>query len=73
MGRRKIRRRQHGSAWHRKQTDCSYYTMLGTKTGVPLFDDAGERVRGCNNQEAAEAALTRVRLANLAEASPSDR
>ena len=46
MGRRKIRRRQHGSAWHWKQTDCWYYTMPGTKARVPLFDEAGERIRG---------------------------
>jgi integrase len=68
MGRRKIRRRQHGSAWHWKQTDCWYYTIPGTKTRVALFDEAGERIRGCDRQEDAEAALTRVRLANLAEA-----
>ena len=67
MGRRKIRRRQHGSAWHWKQTDCWYYTMPGTKARVPLFDEAGERIRGRDNEEAAEAALKRVRLAGLAE------
>jgi integrase len=67
MGRRKIRRRQHGSAWHWKQTDCWYYTMPGTKARVPLLDEAGERIRGRDNEEAAEAALKRVRLAGLTE------
>jgi integrase len=72
MGRRKIRRRQHGSAWHWRQTDCWYYTMPGTKARVPLFDEAGERIRGRDHEEAAEAALKRVRLAVLTE-SPEAR
>jgi integrase len=67
MGRRKIRRQQHGSAWHWQQTDCWYYTMPGTKSRVALFDEAGERIRGRDSQAAAEAALNRIRLAGLAE------
>jgi hypothetical protein len=43
---RKSRRQQHGSAWHRKQTDCWYYTPPGTKKREALFDDDGERIRG---------------------------
>ncbi|HEX4131534.1 MAG TPA: tyrosine-type recombinase/integrase [Pirellulales bacterium] len=52
----------HGSAWHWKQTDCWYYTLPGTKKRVPLFDEAGERIRGANNRDAAEDALARVKL-----------
>lgn len=64
MGRRKTRRQQHGSAWHWKQTDCWYYTMPGTKSRVSLFDEAGERIRGKDNRQAAAEALERVKLAN---------
>jgi len=63
MGRtRKARRNQHGSAWHWKQTDCWYYTLPGTKKRIPLFDEAGERVRGQDNRRVAEHALARVKL-----------
>lgn len=67
MGRRKIRRGERGSAWHWKQTDSWYYTLPGTKTRVPLFDEAGERIRGRGNQEAADAALKRSKLAGIHE------
>lgn len=67
MGRpRKQRRQQHGSAWRWKQTDCWYCTLPGTKKRVPLFDENGQRIRGKENQEAAEAALARVKVANAA-------
>ncbi|MBA4020251.1 MAG: hypothetical protein C0483_24075 [Pirellula sp.] len=59
---RKKRRSAHGSAWHWKQTDCWYYTLPGTKRRMSLFDEQGERVRGRENREAAEAALARLRL-----------
>jgi len=72
MGRsRRQRRRQHGSAWHWKQTDCWYYTLPGTKKRMPLFDDRGQRIRGKENEEAAEAALAKVKVANAWEASPA--
>jgi integrase len=65
MGRnRKQRRQQHGSAWHWKQTDCWYYTAPGTKKRMPLFDENGQRIRGKSNQEAAETALAKVKVAN---------
>ena len=64
MGRsRKQRRQQHGSAWHWKQTDCWYYTAPGTKKRMPLFDENGQRIRGKENQEAAETALAKVKVA----------
>ena len=45
--RRKQRRQSHGSARHRKQTDCWYYTLPGTRKRVPLFDeDVEESARG---------------------------
>ena len=70
MGRpRKKRRQSHGSAWHWKQTDCWYYTLPGTKRRVPLFDDQGQRIRGSENQQAAERALAQVRVA-AADARP---
>lgn len=63
MGRRpKQRRQSHGSAWHRKQTGCWYYTMPGTKKRVALFDEQGERIRGRENKMAAEVVLAREKL-----------
>ena len=59
----KSRRRQHGHAWHWKQTDCWYYTPPGTKRRVPLFDEDGKRVRGKHNDKAAELALARMKAA----------
>ncbi len=68
MGRnRKQRRQQHGSAWHWKQTDCWYYTLPGTKKRMPLFDENGERIRGKGNQEAAEMALAKAKVANASD------
>jgi integrase len=65
MGRnRKQRRQQHGSAWHWRQTDCWYYTQPGTKKRLPLFDEDGQRIRGKENQEVAETALAKVKVAN---------
>jgi integrase len=65
MGRpRKKRRQGHGAAWHWKQTDCWYYTLPGTKQRMPLFDDQGQRIRGKNNQEAAERAWAQVKVAS---------
>jgi len=65
MGRsRRQRRQQHGSAWHWKQTDSWYYTAPGTKRRMPLFDENGQRIRGKSNQEAAETALAKVKVAN---------
>jgi integrase len=64
MGRsRKQRRQPHGSAWHWKQTDAWYYTPMGTRKRMPLFDEAGQRIRGKDNQELAEQALARIKLA----------
>ena len=72
MGRsRKQRRQQHGSAWHWKQTDSWYYTAPGTKRRMPLFDENRERIRGKSNQEAAETALAKVKVAN--ETDPTRR
>lgn len=62
VGRKRKRRQSHGSAWHWKQTDCWYYTLPGTKKRVPLFGEDGQRIRGTDNQEAAEVALTRIKL-----------
>jgi integrase len=64
MGRnRRQRRQQHGSAWHWKQTDCWYYTQPGTKKRLPLFDESGRRIRGKENQDAAETALAKTKVA----------
>ena len=64
MGRsRKQRPQQHGSAWHWKQTDCWYYTPPSTRKRMPLFDEKGQRIRGKENQEAAETALAKVKVA----------
>lgn len=72
MGRpRKKRRQSHGSAWHWKQTDCWYYTLPGTKRRVSLFDEQGQRIRGTENQEAAERALALVRVAQAGQADES--
>ena len=56
-------RARRGSAWFWKQTNCWYYTPEGGKRRVPLFDQAGKRIRGVENKQAAELALARVRLA----------
>jgi len=56
-------RRQRGSAWHWRQTDCWYYTPPGTKRRVPLVDEEGNRIRGKENRQAAELALARVKVA----------
>jgi len=66
--RRKERRQAHGSAWHWKQTDCWYYTPARSRRRVPLFDEQGERIRGKQNQSAAERALDRAKLADAAQA-----
>ncbi len=64
MGRpRKQRRKPQGSAWYWKQTDRWYYTLPGTKKRMPLFDEDGDRIRGRDNQDAAEQALSRVKVA----------
>lgn len=62
MPRKRKRRQSHGSAWHWRQTDCWYCTLPGTKQRVPLFDEQGQRIRGRDNQEAAERALARLKL-----------
>src|ERR1043166_5755647 len=68
MGRlRKQRRNPHGSAWHWKQTDCWYFTLPGTKKRIALFDEQGERIRGRQNQDVAEHALARAKLAGEAQ------
>ncbi len=59
----KRQRRQRGSAWHWRQTDCWYYTPPGTKRRVRLVDENGKPVRGKDNRQAAELALARVRVA----------
>ena len=69
MGRnRKQRRQSHGSAWRWEQTDCWYYTLPGTKKRMALFDEEGQRIRGRENQEAAELALARVKVDDSSEA-----
>ena len=80
MGSKPTRQRaRRGSAWFWKQTNCWYYTPEGGKRRVPLFDQAGKRIRGAENKQAAELALARVRLATdgrsasaAAPASPSE-
>ena len=62
MGKQIKRRQSHGSAWHWKQTDCWYYTLSGTGNRVPLFYESGARIRGRENQQAAEVALAREKL-----------
>ena len=65
MGRnRRQRRQQHGSAWHWKQTDCWHYTLPGTKKRMALFDEDGQRIPGKGNQEAAETALAKAKVAS---------
>jgi len=59
----KRQRRQRGSAWHWRQTDCWYYTPPGTKRRVRLVDEDGKPVRGKDNRQAAELALARVKVA----------
>jgi len=64
MGKKRNGRRQRrGSAWYWKQTDCWYYTTPGTKKRVPLTDEDGKRIRGKENEKAADVALARVKLA----------
>lgn len=58
----KKRRRPRGSAWHWRQTDCWYFTPPGTKRRVSLVDEAGERIRGKENRQAAELALARLKV-----------
>lgn len=43
---RNKRRQAHGSAWHRKQTASRHDTPVGTRKRGPLFDEAGNRIRG---------------------------
>ncbi len=50
------------AARHWQQTDCWYYTPLGTKTRVPLLDEIGKQIRGKDNRPAAELALARVKV-----------
>lgn len=57
----KARRQRHGQAWHWKQTDCWYYTPPGTKRRVSLFDEEGRRIRGKQNDKAADFALARMK------------
>ena len=65
----KRQRRQRGSAWHWRQTDCWYYTPPGTKRRVRLVDEDGKPVRGKDNRQAAELALARVKVAGQGRAS----
>jgi hypothetical protein len=70
MGRkRKVRRQQHGSAWHWKQTDTWYYTLPGTKKRIALFDEQGERIKGLAKKLEAEQALAKVKI-GLADNGP---
>lgn len=62
MARKRKRRQPHGSAWHWRQTDCWYATLPGAKKRVALFDENGQRIRGKDNNEAAELALGRLKL-----------
>jgi integrase len=65
MARPKKQRRQgHGSAWLWKQTGCWYYTLLGSKKRIALFDDDGQRIRGPESRQVAEKALAKARLAD---------
>ena len=72
---RKQRRSARGSAWHWKQTDCWYYTLPGTKKRMPLFDEAGARIRGLDGRNSAEQALARVQLSgeHNVQASPAEQ
>lgn len=48
--------------------------MPGTKKRMPLFDDSGQRIRGNENQEAAETALAKVKVSDeLAPAGTAGR
>jgi integrase len=55
------RRRSRGNAWHWRQTDCWYYTPLGTKRRVRLLDEDNRPIRGKDNLHVAELALARVK------------
>lgn len=66
-GRPKTRRRSHGSAWDRRQTDCWYYTLPGTKKRIPLLDEEGARIRGKDNKEQARLALAWAKLVEQGE------
>jgi len=57
------RRRPRGSAWYWKQTNSWFFTPPGTKSRVPLVDEAGKRIRGPENEKDAELALARVKVA----------
>ncbi len=59
----KTRRQRHGRAWHWKQTDCWYYTPPGTKRRLPLLDEDDKRIRGKENDKAANLALARMKAA----------
>ncbi|QDU27246.1 Phage integrase family protein [Anatilimnocola aggregata] len=70
MGRkRKVRRQQHGSVWHWKQTDAWYYTLPGTKKRMPLFDEQGERIKGLARRDGAERAFAKIKV-TLADNGP---
>jgi integrase len=72
-GRKKMRRQQHGSAWHWKQTNSWYYTLPGTRRRVALFDEDGNRIRGKENKEQARLALARVKVAGDGEVEMTGR
>ena len=55
------RRRSRGNSWHWRQTDCWYYTPLGTKRRVRLLDEDNRPIRGKDNLQVAELALARVK------------
>lgn len=61
MGRKRKQWQQaHGLAWCRKQNGCWHYAMPGTNRRTPLVDENGNRIRGKENRQAAELALSRV-------------
>ncbi|MEK6237961.1 MAG: tyrosine-type recombinase/integrase [Planctomycetales bacterium] len=57
----KSRRRSRGGAWRWRQTDCWYYTPLGTKRRVRILDEAGRPIRGKDRRKEADLALARVK------------
>jgi integrase len=70
MARKTKRRQSQGLPWHWKQTDSWYYTLPGTKRRVALFDEDGQRIKGLENKQAAQLALSRIKLQGDWEQAP---
>jgi integrase len=67
---RKQRRQSQGSAWFWQQTNTWYFTEPGTRKRVPLYDAAGQRIRGREQQAQADEALAKLQTPRLTRQNP---